>query len=120
LQHCRQQIAGVKKAMDAGEIKPSAIPTMFQQLLTPGITEGYVVPSVDDLKDEAYSVLAAAADTTGNCMTVAAYHVVRNPEIYQKLKAELRAAFPDPKAELDFVSLEKLPYLVSIPILSAK
>jgi hypothetical protein len=69
--------------MDAGEIKPSAIPTMFQHLLTPGITDEYVVRSVDDLKDEAYSVLGAAADTTGNCMTVAAYHVVRNPDIYK-------------------------------------
>jgi cytochrome P450 len=103
--------------MDAGEIKPSAIPTMFQHLLTPGITDEYVVPSVDDLKDEAYSVLAAAADTTGNCMTVAAYYVVRNPDIYKKLNAELKANFPDPNAKLDFVSLERLPYLVSVPTL---
>lgn len=103
--------------MDAGEIKPSSVPTMFQQLLTPGIIDGYVVPSIDDLKDEAYSILAAAADTTGNCMTVAAYHVVKDTAIYQKLTAELKAAFPDSKAKLDFVSLERLPYLVSVRFL---
>jgi cytochrome P450 len=73
-----------------------------------------VVPTVDDLKDEAYSMLAAAADTTGNAMTVAAYKVVSNPEIYAKVREELEAAFPDPNATLDFVKLEQLPYLASI------
>ena len=72
------------------------------------------MPSVDDLKDEAYSILAAAADTIGNSMTVAAYHVVRNPDIYKRLTAELKATFPDPNTKLDFVSLERLPYLVSV------
>ena len=70
------------------------------------------MPSVDDIKDEAYGILAAAADTTGNGMTVAAYHVVNNPEIYKKLRAELKTAFPDPDARLNFTELEKLSYLV--------
>jgi hypothetical protein len=48
-------------------------------------------------------------------MTVAAQHVVSNPVIYEKLTAELRVAFPDPNSTLDFVTLEKLPYLVSLP-----
>ena len=47
-------------------------------------------------------------------MTVTVYHVVSTPEIYDKLKTELKAAFLDPHARLDFVALEKLPYLVSI------
>jgi len=75
--------------------------------------KGYVVPTVDQLKDEAFSILAAAADTTGNGMTVAAYNVVNNPAIYERLTKELEAEFPDADATLDFVSLEKLPYLVS-------
>jgi cytochrome P450 len=81
--------------------------------LTPNPDEGYVVPAVDDIKDEAYGILAAAADTTGNGMTVAAYNVVNNPTIYKKLRAELKAAFPDPNSKLAFVELERLPYLVS-------
>ncbi len=98
--------------MDAGR-KSNARPTIFQELLTPNVTDGYVVPTVDQIKDEAYSILGAAADTTGNAMTVAAYHVVSTPPIYEKLKAELKAEFPDPKARLDFIALERLPYLVS-------
>jgi cytochrome P450 len=65
------------------------------------------------LKDEAYSVLVAAADTTGNAMTVAAFNVIYNPVIYEKLAKELESSFPDETSQLSFVELERLPYLVS-------
>jgi cytochrome P450 len=88
--------------------------TIFYQLLNPNVTEGHVVPSVDDLKDGAYIIVAAAADTTGNAITIAAYNVISNDDIYHTLTAELKQAFPDPEARLDFTLLEKLPYLVSL------
>jgi hypothetical protein len=89
-------------------------PSIFKALLSPDEkANGYVVPTVDQLKDEAFSILGAAADTTGNAMTVAAYNVVNDPAIYERLTKELEAEFPDAEARLDFVSLEKLPYLVS-------
>jgi len=100
--------------MDAG--RKGEKPSIFEVLLTPG-GEEYVIPTPDQIKDEAYSILAAAADTTGNAMTVAAYHVVSNPELYTKLRAELVAAFPDPNAPLEFQKLEKLPYLVCFHVL---
>jgi cytochrome P450 len=99
--------------MDSGKTADQR-PSIFQVLLSPNEKdEEYVVPTVDDLKDEAYSMLAAAADTTGNAMTVSAYKVVSNPEMYANVRKELEAAFPDPNATLDFVKLESLPYLVS-------
>jgi hypothetical protein len=98
--------------MDAGDEKRPATTTIFHQLLTPNVTEGHVVPTVDELKDEAYVIIAAAADTTGNAMTIGTYNVVSNKDIYTKLTAELKEAFPDPNAKLDFLTLEKLPYLV--------
>jgi cytochrome P450 len=67
-----------------------------------------VVPPVDHLKDEAYAVLAAAADTTGNAMTWAAYEIVSDPAKSKRLTAELKAAFPDSNAPLDLMTLEKL------------
>ena len=45
-------------------------------------------------------------------MTVAAYNVVNNVEIYATLSAELREAFPNPDKTLEFLKLEKLAYLV--------
>lgn len=100
--------------MDAGDkIERSSI---FEALLTPG--DEYVVPTPDQIKDEAYSVLVAAADTTGNAMTVAAYNVVKNPDIYRTLVAELKDAFPNDADALEYIKLEKLPYLVSAPLTS--
>ncbi len=98
--------------MDAGETKRLTRTTIFHQLLTPNITEGHIVPSVEELKDEAFIIVSAAADTTGNAMTIAAFNVVSSKDIYKKLAAELKEAFPDPNARLDFLTLEKLPYLV--------
>jgi cytochrome P450 len=100
----------VKAKMDAGEKLEK--PCIFEDLLSPA--DGYVVPTADQIKDEAYAILNAASDTTGNAMTVAAHNIVTNPEIYRTLTAELKAAFPNPDEKLEYFKLEKLPYLVSI------
>lgn len=97
--------------MDTG--KKASRETIFHQLLQPDAAEGYVVPTVEELKDEAYIIVAASADTTGNALTIAAYNVVTNPGVYSRLTAELKEAFPDPEANVDFMTLEKLPWLVS-------
>jgi cytochrome P450 len=111
-QECVNQVEHVKRGMAAGKL--SDRPTIFSTLLTEeDKPAGYRVPSTMDLKDEAYSVLAAASDTTGNGMTVAAFHIMSNPQIYQSLVRELEKAFPVPNAELPYVELERLPYLVS-------
>ena len=86
-------------------------PCIFEALLAPA--DSYAVPTPDQIKDESYAVLNAASDTTGNAMTVAAYNVVSSPEIYGKLTAELKAAFPNSNEKLDYSKLEKLPYLVN-------
>jgi len=109
---CREQIVAVKAAMDAGK-RPARM-TIFHQLLTPDVTEGHVTPTIDELKDEAYDLLAAASETAGNAMTLAAYNIVCNEDIYKNLAAELKEAFPDPSVELDFLTLEKLPYLTGV------
>jgi cytochrome P450 len=114
LKHSRQQCISIKEAMDSGRAETR--PSIFQALLSPQEKdENYIMPTVDDLKDEAYSILAASADTTGNAMAVSAYKVVSNPEIYDKVKRELDVAFPDPNERLDFLHLETLPYLVGLP-----
>jgi cytochrome P450 len=113
LQECREQIVAIKVKRDAG-IYDASRTTIFHQLLDPKATEGHVVPSVDELRDESFTLLAAASDSTGNALTVAMYETVSNASIYSRLAAELNEAFPDPAATLDFLKLEKLPYLVGI------
>lgn len=111
---CVRKIEVVKQQSDLGR------QTIFTTLLSgQDKPEGYVIPTTERLKDEAYSVLAAAADTTGNAMTVAAYNVLADPEIYDKLASELSAHFPDRMEKLSYVELERLPYLVGFAILAA-
>lgn len=87
---------------------------MFHQMLDPDITGGHVAPSNSDPADEALSITAAAADSTGNAMSYAIFNVVTNPPVYEKVKSELREAFPDPNERLRVAVLEKLPYLTGI------
>ncbi|PWY94921.1 cytochrome P450 [Aspergillus sclerotioniger CBS 115572] len=108
----RRQICKVKDAVDRGE--KGSRSTIFHQLLHPEAAEGHVVPTVEELKDEAYIMVAAAADTTGNALTIAIYNVVRSPEIYRQLTEELQQTFPDSEGPIDFVVLEKLPYLTAV------
>ncbi|THC89759.1 hypothetical protein EYZ11_010780 [Aspergillus tanneri] len=107
-----RHVQGVKDAVDRND-KVSRM-TIFHQLLSPDAADGHVVPTVEELTDEAYIILAAAADTTGNALTIAAYNVVRNPIIYGQLTTELKEAFPEPGAAMNFLVLEKLPYLTAV------
>ncbi|KAL4776899.1 cytochrome P450 [Aspergillus nidulans var. acristatus] len=108
----RAQVLKVKAAVERGE--KASRTTIFHELLRPDAAEGYAVPNVDELSSEAQNILGAASDTTGNTLTIAAYNVVRNPDIYARLSAEIKEAFPNPKGHLEFVALEKLPYLTAV------
>lgn len=109
---CVAQIEGVKAKMARGE--STGRQTIFTTLLTDDESKpkGYQIPTTWQIKDEAYSILAAAADTTGNAMTVATFNVLHNPAIYQKLVDELETRYPEQTGRLPLKELEKLPYLV--------
>lgn len=66
------------------------------------------------MQDEALTILGAAADTTGHAMNFAVIEVLADVTIYKRVRAELIEAFPDPNARLDFLTLEKLPYLTGV------
>ena len=110
----RKEIEKVVCEVEAG-VKPER-ETIFHTLLNPDAAraEGYEVPTVQHMVDESFGMLAAAAETAGNAMTICAFHVVFNPEIYAKLRTELCDAFPDPAKPMDFLTAEKLPYLTGV------
>ncbi|KAF2141086.1 uncharacterized protein K452DRAFT_299132 [Aplosporella prunicola CBS 121167] len=110
---CVEQVKDVQARMATGKM-PSERPTVFSELLNPENSDVLPIPTPMQLKDEAYSFLAAAADTTGNAMSTATYHVLANKGIHSRLRDELVDAFPDPEAPLDFVALERLPYLTAV------
>ena len=93
--------------------------SIFHTLLDPPTTDDYKKPkdyqkpSAMQLTDDGVSILVAAAFTTGNAMTLSAYHVLHDKAIYSQLRAEILANFPEGSEKLDYLTLEKLPYLVS-------
>ena len=56
-------------------------------------------------------MIGAGLETTAWALTTTSYHLIGNPPILKKLRTELQAAIPDPEANLDSLSLERLPYL---------
>lgn len=73
-----------------------------------------MVPNVEGLTEEMFTILTAGGETTGHAMTMITYYVLSNPEIYQKLVLELKTAFPNKMTDLEYLTLEKLPYLTSV------
>ncbi|KAH8887271.1 cytochrome P450 [Thozetella sp. PMI_491] len=110
----REYVAKVQKSFAAG-IKPKRR-TIFHELLDPTADDKVppIPPTLEALSAEALSFCTAAADTTGNAMEMSVYHVITNRLIYEALTKELRQAFPNPNAELDYATLEKLPYLTGV------
>lgn len=62
---------------------------------------------------EARTFVAAGTETTGNTLSVTAYHLLANPEKAERLKSEIQAAQLKAKAPLTHQELQQLPYLVS-------
>jgi cytochrome P450 len=90
-------------------------PTVFTSLLSTSCkAEGFVPPSTTQLTHEAFSLIFAGSDTSGNAMTIASFHVMSNPRIYSRLTKELSNHFPDSSQPLSYAQLEHLPYLVCV------
>lgn len=60
------------------------------------------------------SLTAAGTLTSAWVLSVATYHLIVTPRILAKLKAELKAAIPNPDASVQIEVLEKLRYLVAV------
>ncbi len=96
---------------DAGN-KSESHPTIFHELIH--TTE---LPPEDKTLmhyvEEGQSVVGAAIITTTHYLITTAYHILANPPILAKLKAELEEAMPDGKL-LSWQQLERLPYLTAV------
>ncbi len=66
---------------------------------------------IDRLNEEAQLLVAAGLTTAAWTMSVAAFHIIHTPAVYQQLRRELVAALPDKLAAFDWADVEKLPYL---------
>ena len=64
------------------------------------------------LVDEGMEMMTAGTDTTSDSTTLGMVHVLDNPQIYARLRAEITEAWPLDDQPPAHETLEKLPYLV--------
>ncbi|KAI9805289.1 MAG: hypothetical protein M1833_005742 [Piccolia ochrophora] len=88
--------------------------TIFHDLLNPKASLDGTVPSSRSLRDEAQALVFAGTDTVGNTLMIGVFQVLAHPEVYQKLKTELSAAWPSLDEAPSWTELEQLPYLTAV------
>ena len=67
--------------------------------------------SITRLQNETMGLLAAGIQTTKTALAVASFHILNEPFICRKLRAELNDAIPNPSDIPALTQLETLPYL---------
>lgn len=66
------------------------------------------------MAEEARILLLGGTDTTAMTLSAITYHILANPSIFKKLKAELRRAIPDPDSLPAATQIEALPHLAAV------
>ncbi|KAH9174685.1 putative P450 monooxygenase [Lactarius sanguifluus] len=114
--HLREILAAQIDAVlrNPSELKLAAHPIIYHALLSPEANKGRPLPSRQSLMDEAGILLGAGADTVGVALTTITHHVLHNPATLERLRSELRAAWPVLENVPRYEMLEKLPYLTAV------
>jgi len=107
----RKQVSKVVSGENSGN-KNVSHRTVFHELLNSD-SKGTDF-SLELLEHEALGLLGGGIETTKNTLSVATYHVLANPSIHARLRAELEEAIPDPNAPISLLAIEKLPYLNAV------
>ena len=80
---------------DGSEQDKSSHRTIFHELINCDLpAEEKTLPR---LVDEGQTMIAAGQETSSFFLKTATYHILANPEIHSKLKAELTQAIPNPE-----------------------
>jgi hypothetical protein len=89
--------------------------TIYHQLMNKEAYRTNTVPCAGSLYEEAQALMYGGGDTTGNTLMVGAFHLLKNPNAYAQLKAELRSVWPKVEdAPPALRVLEALPYLNAV------
>lgn len=90
---------------------------IYHELLKPG-KNGAEIPSAVSLCEGAATLTFAGSDTVGNALMVGMFHTLENPAILFDVKEEVLQTWPVLTESPRIEKLEKLPYLVTLPIIN--
>ncbi|KAL4900134.1 hypothetical protein BDW74DRAFT_183087 [Aspergillus multicolor] len=91
--------------------------TIYHELLRPEAYRTNTTPCAGSLFEEAQALMFGGADTTGMTLMHGTFYILQNAyrHVYDKLKTELRTAWPDLDAPAPkWEELERLPYLTAV------
>jgi cytochrome P450 len=94
------------------EAKAASHKTLFHEILSSNLPPEEL--RLNRLQNEAMGMIGAGVETTKWALSVGCFHILDNPPIQARLRAELEAAIPDPFNIPPWSELEKLPYLSAI------
>ena len=102
------QIVDIKRGAKSQDTEKSH-DTVFSALLESSLPpEELTVPR---LQHEAISVTGAGIETTMRALSLASFHIIANPPVFQRLREELLSAVPNPDNPPSWDELGRLPYL---------
>ncbi|KAI1338194.1 putative P450 monooxygenase [Xylariaceae sp. FL0016] len=112
-------LAGVKSQIhdfmqDPDRLEKVSHETIYHRLLDPASYPSGVRPGFRDLYDEAQLLLTAGSLTIADVLIVGWFNVLDQPALYQELREEVVAAWPDRTKAPLLEDLEKLPLLTAI------
>lgn len=89
-------------------------PVLFHEILDSKLPDSD--KSIPRLREEAFQVVGAGIITTAWTLSVATFHLIKNPRILRKLKEDLVSVMPDQNSSVapPLEVLEGLPYFVAI------
>ena len=91
---------------------------IYSELLNPEAIKGLPSPTALQISHEGQVLFAAGSHTVGTALMSGFYHILRNPEVKQRLVDEVRAAWPVLDEAPLYEDLEKLPFLASVFIVN--
>ena len=86
---------------------------MFDINLHPSLEKGQLTPTVNEMAADAFVLLSAGTSTVSLTMVVITWALLNNPQMTQRLKAELNTVIAGRDDTTDWAGLEQLLYLVS-------
>jgi cytochrome P450 len=105
----RDQWNNIGRTMTGEPVKTNdAKKTIFQEILQSKLPEEDKTQK--RLAEEAQIVVGGGVETTAFTLCIATFHIINTPRIYERLHADLVAAFPN-RSSLELYPLEQMPYL---------
>ncbi|KAL7772633.1 hypothetical protein CFE70_002593 [Pyrenophora teres f. teres 0-1] len=109
----RDQWNLIGRTLSGDTLKSNDAPrTIFDQILT-----SQQLPACDKthrrLADEAQIIIGGGVATTAFSLSIAAYHIIANPRIYERLHRDLVAAFPN-RDVIELGPCERMPYFKAV------